>query len=75
MLIHDFNAIFEKWRDKLKELDPFIVLQSRKLLYSGMVSTLEDHLEKEFQTILKVGKRPLYKKKVNERWDQIQSKD
>lgn len=68
------EVFFTKWINKLLELNSWQVRETRKLLFAGMSSDLDEHLIREFQTIIKAGTRSLFSEKVNERWKQIQTK-
>jgi 2-(1,2-epoxy-1,2-dihydrophenyl)acetyl-CoA isomerase len=70
----DFKKKLEEWKSKLIGLDPFQVKAIRKLMYSSFTNDLHTHLELEYEMILESGRRELFKKKVNERWNQINSK-
>ena len=69
-----FEAIFNNWVEKLCSLDPWQVTQIRKLCYASEHSSLEDHLKTEYDTILKAGARPLFKERVDSRWQDINGK-
>lgn len=69
-----FEEIKSNWKSKLFSLDPWQVKSVRKLLYSSLTNSYDQQLQQELETLLEASSRDLFKNRVNERLQQIQSK-